>query len=137
MLGSCTKESPWMKLNKIGEVWNSANGLLSDVFGFLSSKNFATIPAWRNDFSLLVLPIDGFHGDVIRLQSQKSEVLRILIYTRLKISRKYIFVQVSSPEACFISKIQQFEVPSFHSAWHQKRNAISLKKSLSAWFSAV
>ena len=60
--------------------------------------------------------IDGFHGDVIRLQSQTSEVLRILIYTRLKISRKYIFVQVSSPEACFISKIQQFEVPSFHSA---------------------
>ena len=33
-------------------------------------------------------PIDGFHGDVIRLQSQKSEVLRILIYTRLKINRK-------------------------------------------------
>ena len=32
--------------------------------------------------------IDGFHGDVIRLQSQKSEVLRILIYTRLKINRK-------------------------------------------------
>ena len=60
--------------------------------------------------------IDGFHGDVIRLQSQKSEVLRILIYTRLKISRKHIFVQVSSPEACFISKIQQFELPSFHSA---------------------
>ena len=61
-------------------------------------------------------PIDGFHGDVIRLQSQKSEVLRILIYTRLKINRKYIFVQVSSTEACFISKIQQFELPSFHSA---------------------
>ena len=32
--------------------------------------------------------IDGFHGDVIRLQSQKSQVLRILIYTRLKIYRK-------------------------------------------------
>ena len=32
--------------------------------------------------------IDGFHGDVIRLQSQKSEVLRILFYTRLKINRK-------------------------------------------------
>ena len=36
--------------------------------------------------------LDGFHGDVIRLQSQKSEVLRILIYTRLKISKKQIFV---------------------------------------------
>ena len=32
--------------------------------------------------------VDGFHGDVIRLQSQKSEVLRIVIYTRLKINRK-------------------------------------------------
>ena len=32
--------------------------------------------------------IDGFHSDVIRLQSQKSEVLRILIYTRLKINKK-------------------------------------------------
>ncbi|KAM7436388.1 hypothetical protein ABFA07_013815 [Porites harrisoni] len=32
--------------------------------------------------------IDGFHGDVIRLQGQKSQVLRILIYTRLKINRK-------------------------------------------------
>ena len=90
-----------------------------------------------NAHSVTLLLIDGFHGDVIRLQSQKSEVLRILIYTRLKISRKHIFVQVSSPEACFISKIQQFEVPSFYSAWDQKRSAISFKKSLSAWFSAV
>ena len=32
--------------------------------------------------------VDVFHGDVIRVQSQKSEVLRILIYTRLKINRK-------------------------------------------------
>ena len=47
---------------------------------------------------------------------------------RLKINRKIIFVQVSSPEACFISKIQQFNLPSFHSAWHQNRNAASLKK---------
>ena len=35
---------------------------------------------------------DGFHSDVIRLQSQKSEILRILIYTRLKINKKQIFV---------------------------------------------
>ena len=35
-----------------------------------------------------ILHLDGFHGDVIRLQSQKSEVLRILIYTRLKIDMK-------------------------------------------------
>ena len=32
-----------MKLNKIGEVWNSANRFLSDFIGLLSSKNFATM----------------------------------------------------------------------------------------------
>ena len=32
--------------------------------------------------------IDGFHSDVIKLQSQKSQVLRIRIYTRLKTNRK-------------------------------------------------
>ena len=31
-----------MKLNKISEVWNSADRLLSD-FGLLSSKHFATM----------------------------------------------------------------------------------------------
>ena len=42
-----------MKLNKIGEVWNSANRLLSDFIGLLSSKNFDTMATWRNDFSSL------------------------------------------------------------------------------------
>ena len=32
--------------------------------------------------------IDGFHCDVIKLESQNSEVLRILIYTRLKTNKK-------------------------------------------------
>ena len=44
-----------MKLNKIGEVWNSANRLLSDFFVLLSSKNFATMETWRNDFSSLLV----------------------------------------------------------------------------------
>ena len=46
---------------------------------------------WKTDIFTVkkgFFPIDGFHRDVIRLQSQKSEVLRILIYTRLKINRK-------------------------------------------------
>ena len=43
-----------LKLNKIGKVWNSANGLLSDFIGLLSSKNFATMATWRNDFSSLL-----------------------------------------------------------------------------------
>ena len=42
-----------MKLKKIGEVWSSANRLLSDFIGSLSSKNFATKATWRNDFSSL------------------------------------------------------------------------------------
>ena len=46
--------------------------------------------------------IDGFHSDVIKY----SEVLRILIYTRLKINKKYVFVRVYKPVACFILKIQ-------------------------------
>ena len=29
---------------------------LSDVFGLLSSKNFATMAMWRNDFSSLLSP---------------------------------------------------------------------------------
>ena len=51
--------------------------------------------------------------------------------------QKVNLVQVSIPAACFTSKIQKFELPSFHSAWHQNRNAVSLKKSHSSWFSAV
>ena len=35
-----------MELNKIGEVWNSANRLLSDFIGLLSSKSFANMAAW-------------------------------------------------------------------------------------------
>ena len=37
----------------------------------------------------------------------------------------------------FLLEVQQFELLSFHSAWHHNRNATSLKKSLSSWFSAV
>ena len=50
-----------MKLNKIGEVWNSANRLLhvSDLIGLLSPKNFATMATWRNDFSSLLLTPKG------------------------------------------------------------------------------
>ena len=41
-----------MKLKKTGEVWNSANKLLSDFIGLLLSKHFATMATWRNDFSI-------------------------------------------------------------------------------------
>ena len=94
--------------------------------------NYELIQIWRickTFFLANEWHIYGFQSDVIRFQSQKSDVLRILIFTRLKINRKYIFVQVFRPEARFISKIQQCELPSFHSAWHQNRHcAVSLKK---------
>ena len=44
-----------MKLNKIDEVWNSANLLFKWIFGLLSSKNVATMATWRKDFSSLLL----------------------------------------------------------------------------------
>ena len=43
-----------MKLNKIGEVWNSADRLLSQFIGLLLSKNFTTVVTWRNDSSSLL-----------------------------------------------------------------------------------
>ena len=36
-----------MKLNKIYEVWNSANPLFKWRFDLLSSRNFATMATWR------------------------------------------------------------------------------------------
>ena len=65
-------------------------------------------------FECFVLETTGFiditplQGNAINLLSQNDGVLRILIYTSLKVNKKEIFVQVSSPLACFISKIQQF-----------------------------
>ena len=38
-----------MKLNKIGEVWNSPNRLLSDFFGFVVIQNFCYIVPWQWD----------------------------------------------------------------------------------------
>ena len=37
---------------------------------------------------IIVNTIDDFHCDVIKLYSQNSEILRILIYTRLKVNKK-------------------------------------------------
>ena len=47
---------------------------------------FSTFPGFC--ISGLYIHIDGFHCDVIKLKSQNSEVLRILIYTRMKINKK-------------------------------------------------
>ena len=49
-----------MKLNKIDEVWNSANPLFKWRFDLLSPRNFATMATWRNEIpfkkALLSLP---------------------------------------------------------------------------------
>ena len=59
-----------MKLNKIGEVWNSENRLLSDFFGLLSSKNFAAMETWRKRLLL---------SKVLRTaQSQKRACLLVV-----------------------------------------------------------
>ena len=42
-----------MKLNKIDEVWSSANPLFKWRFRFAVIENFATMAMWRNDFSSL------------------------------------------------------------------------------------
>ena len=46
-----------MKLDKIGEVWNSAIRLLSDFISLLSSKNFATMAMRRSNFSSLLVSV--------------------------------------------------------------------------------
>ena len=44
-----------MNLDKIDEVWNSANPLFKWRFDLLSSRNFATMATWRKDFSSLLV----------------------------------------------------------------------------------
>ena len=56
----------WMKLNKANEVWNSANQLFKWRFGLLSSRNFATMATWCNDFSsLLITSWSGKKGQIL------------------------------------------------------------------------
>lgn len=43
-----------MKLNETDEVWNSVNPLFNWCSGLLSSRNFASMAMWRNDFSSLL-----------------------------------------------------------------------------------
>ena len=59
--------------------WNGFN-----FCPFLSRDQLGFLYCWCVGGTLL---IDGFHGSVIKFQSQNSEVLRILIYTRLKINK--------------------------------------------------
>ena len=62
-----------MELNKIDQVWNRRIHFLSAVFGLLSSRNFATMATWRNDFSSLLL-------QGISKNKQSNESLYYLIF---------------------------------------------------------
>ena len=76
-----------MKLNKIDEVWNSANLLFSDVFGLLSSRNLATIATWRNDFSsLLHTSKRGLSRSILHL-AKRSKKITASCQTREKANR--------------------------------------------------
>ena len=61
----------------------SVNGTFEDASSITIQFQWALLRNTRKE-----IYIDGFHSDVIKLQSQKSQVLRICIYTRLKTNRK-------------------------------------------------
>ena len=63
----------------------SVNGTFEDASSMTIQFQWALLRNTRKD---IYIYIDGFHSDVIKLQSQKSQVLRIRIYTRLKTNRK-------------------------------------------------
>ena len=59
--------------------------------GFCLLRMVWIILAWKTT-------IDGFNSDVIILQRQKSEFLRILIHTRLKINRNKSLYKFPAPK---------------------------------------
>ena len=63
-------------------------GLARDCFATLSKVKVISELHPGIILFVMKIAIDGFQSDVIKLQSKNSEVLRILIYTRLKIDEK-------------------------------------------------
>ena len=67
-LNTVLSDSTWENFTNICQMkWNWMGSMkfekvrihfLSDVFGLLSSKNFATMTTWRNDFSFSLIPSD-------------------------------------------------------------------------------
>ena len=103
-----------MKLNDIDEVWNRANftffksKLKRDVFGLLSSKSFATMATWRNDFSSLLIKM-GLANPISQLcngqKGGKSHVSKISLW--------FYFSLVKKHSTEFISQSQSYPFFSF------------------------
>ena len=75
-----------------------------------------------------MLLIDAFHSSVIKLQSQNSGVLQILIYTRLKINKKINLCTSFLPRSMF-----RFESRAFSQCMRDtnfKQNYCFIEKSL-------
>ena len=53
-----------------------------------------------------------------------SKLLPVLIYSRLKINKKNLCTSFQS-RSMFLFEIQQFELPSFHNAWHYNIGMLS------------
>ena len=91
-----------MKLNKIDEVWNSANLLFKWIFGLLSTEHFATMATWCNDVSS-VLQIS--HSDVIRATLLDKESIQALAAA----VQYPVYVQFSL-SGCSFSHSEKFSV---------------------------
>ena len=60
-LNTVLSDSTWENFANICQIkwnWMVQIHFLSDVFGLLSSKNFATMTTWRNDLSISLIPSD-------------------------------------------------------------------------------
>ena len=67
---SVTSRNWIIKLDKIDEVETVRIYFLSDIFGLISSRNFATMATWRNDFSFLF--INTTHGNNVNTRENVS-----------------------------------------------------------------
>ena len=88
------------------EIWNSANRLLSDFFGLLSSKNVSTKATWRNDFSSLLKlskrypltrdtwPYCGFRYVACSLKFSVDQSLAFNCWSQAQV---YVFQSYGSP----------------------------------------
>ena len=93
-------------------VWSSVIDCHLQIYGLGGWNGFNFCPFLpmdcRNQLGFLycwcvggMLLIDAFHSSVIKLQSQNSGVLQILIYTRLKINKKINLCTSFLPRSMF------------------------------------